>query len=115
MPRLIRRQPLLERIQGYLNPADLLLWLSEELESQGWDQLEKEWALPIGFTLNLVFLVARANSRGASGSYDDVFGDSRRETGWFSWLVSTLYLVLVETCGSNANGSATRPHSWSIF
>ncbi len=103
MPRLIRRQPLLERIQGYLNPADFLLWLSEEFESQGWDQLEKEWALPIGFILNLIFLVARANSRGASGSYDDVFGDSRREAGWFSWLVSTLYQVSGEICGRNAN------------
>ncbi len=103
MPRLIRRQPLLERIQGYLNPADLLLWLSEEFESQGWDQLEKEWAVPIGFILNLTFLVARANSRGASGSYDDVFGDSRRETGWFSWLVSTSYQDLGEIRGSNAH------------
>ena len=103
MPRLIRRQPLLERIQGYLNPADFLLWLSEEFESQGWDQLEKEWALPIGFILNLTFLVARANSRGASGSYDDVFGDSRRETGWFSWLVSALCQGFDETRGRNAN------------
>lgn len=115
MPRLIRRRPLIERIQGYLNPADLLLWLSEELESQGWDQLEKEWAIPIGFILNLIFLVARANSRGAPASYDDVFGDSRGETGWFSWLVSTLYQVFGETCGGNANTAATRPHFWSIF
>ena len=115
MPRLIRRQPLLERIQGYLNPADLLLWLSEELESHGWDQLEKEWALPIGFVLNLTFLVARANSRGTSESYDDVFGDTRRETGWFSWLVSTSYRISGEACGSNANSSATRLRSWSIF
>jgi hypothetical protein len=88
MPRLIRRQPLVERIKSYLNPADFLLWLSEELESHGWDQLEKEWAIPIGFALNLTFLVARGNSRGASRSYDDVFGDSKSETGWFSWLVS---------------------------
>lgn len=115
MPRLIRRQPLLERIQGYLNPADLLLWLSEEFESQGWDQLEKEWALPIGFVLNLTFIVARANSRGASDGYDDVFGDTRRGTGWFSWLVSTSYEFPGEARGSGANSSATRPRSWSIF
>lgn len=89
MPRLIRRQPLAERIKAYLNPADFLLWISEELESHGWDQLEKEWAIPIGFGLNLIFLIARANSRGASGTYDDVFGDSKSETGFFAWFVST--------------------------
>jgi hypothetical protein len=89
MPRLVRRTPLAERIKGYLNPADFLLWLSEELESHGWDQLEKEWAIPIGFGLNLIFLIARANSRGGSGSYDDVFGDVKSEAGWFNWLVST--------------------------
>lgn len=109
MPRLIRRQPLVERIKGYLNPADFLLWLSEELESHGWEQLEKEWATPIAFTLNLAFLVARANSRGARGGYDDVFGDSRREAGWFSWLVSTL--VCVEDHERNANISIIRPPS----
>jgi hypothetical protein len=90
MPRLIRRQPLVERIKAYLNPADFLLWLSEELESHGWDQLEKEWAIPIGLLLNLTFLVARANSYGTTGSYDDVFGDSKNGAGWFSWLVGTI-------------------------
>lgn len=90
MPRLIRRVPLVERIKGYLDPADFLLWLSEELESRGWDQLEKEWAIPIGFGLNLFFLIARANSRGRTGGYDDVFGDSRSAAGWSSWLVSVI-------------------------
>lgn len=88
MPRLIRRQTLGQRIQSYLNPADFLLWLSEELDSYGWDQLEKEWAIPIGFVLNLVFLTARANSGGKSQSYDDVFRDSRREISVLSWSVS---------------------------
>ncbi len=75
MPRFVRRQPLVDRIQAYLNPYDFLLWLSEELESNGWDQLEKEWATPIGITLNLVFLIARANTAATSTNYDDVFGD----------------------------------------
>jgi hypothetical protein len=111
MPRLIRRQPLLERIKGYLNPADFLLWLSEELEYHGWDQLEKEWAIPIGFALNLTFLVARANSRGASRSYDDVFGDRKSEAGWFSWLVSTFTRCVNQQC--IVNSSMTRPPSQS--
>jgi hypothetical protein len=89
MPRLIRRQPLADRIASYLNPADFLLWLSEELESHGWDQIEKEWAALIGFGLNLAFLIARANSRGGAGRYDDdVFGDRVPEAGWFGWFVS---------------------------
>jgi hypothetical protein len=112
MPRLIRRQPPLERIKSYLNPSDFLLWLSEELESQGWDQLEKEWAIPIGFVLNLVFLIARANSRGTSGSHDDVFGDSKIETGWFSWMVSTSAKVsILEKLSINIPCSLP---SWSI-
>jgi len=88
MPKLVRRQPLIERIRDYLNPIDFLIWLSEEIDSNGWDQLEKEWAIPIGFGLNLVFLIARANSGGRRASYDDVFGDDRSGSGWLSWLVS---------------------------
>lgn len=106
MPRLIRRQPLIERIQSYLNPADFLLWLSEELESNGWDQLEKEWAIPIGFALNLTFLIARANSRGETGSYDDVFGESKRGIGWFNWFVSTSVLS-EESHECESNGQAS--------
>ena len=115
MPRLIRRQPLVERIKGYLNPADFILWLSEELESHGWDQLEKEWAIPIGFILNLSFLVARANSGGGSRSHDDVFGDSRREPGWFSWLVSTSFrrVEVHEDIPDISDIFIIRPSSWS--
>ena len=86
MPKFVRRQPLFERIKAYLNPYDFLLWLSEELESNGWDQLEKEWAVPIGIVVNLVFLVARANTKNTSKSYDDVFGDING-VSWTAWLV----------------------------
>lgn len=87
MPRLVRRQPLAERIQSYLNPWDFLLWLSESIDGYDWDQLEKEWGLTLGVTLNLIFLVARANS-GSSGSeaIDDVFGDDDG-LPWLSWFV----------------------------
>ena len=86
MPKYVRRQPLVERIKANLNIYDFLLWLSEEIDSHGWDQLEKEWAIPIGVVLNVVFLVARANSKSASTGYDDVFGDVSGP-GWLSWLV----------------------------
>ena len=94
MPRLIRRRPLAERIKSYLNPLDFLLWLSEELDSSDWDQWQRDWAVPIGFGANVVFLIARANSGGGSGrgGGDDVFGDDVGGVGWLSWFVSALQL-----------------------
>lgn len=87
MPPVVRRQPLFERVKAFLNPLDFLLWLSEELDANGWDQLEKEWAIPIGLGLNVVFLIARANSNHAARKYDDVFGESTAGSGWLGWLV----------------------------
>ncbi|KAG8531649.1 uncharacterized protein KY384_003280 [Bacidia gigantensis] len=87
-PRLIRRRPLRERIQAYLDPWDFLFWLSEKLDSSEWDQLQKEWATPIGILLNLAFLVARANSKYAlSPTDDDVFSDELYRARWSTWLV----------------------------
>ncbi len=91
MPRLVRRQPLAERIKSYLNPLDFLLWLSEEFDSNDWDQWQKAWAIPLGIIFNFVFLIARANTGGSSGRRrgDDVFGDDSGASGWLSWFVST--------------------------
>ena len=87
-PRLIRRRPLADRIKAYLNPLDLLLWLSEELDSNDWDQWNKEWAYPIGILLNVVFLIARANTAYSTGiGRDDVFGDDVVYTPWVTWFV----------------------------
>jgi hypothetical protein len=87
MPRLVRRQPLSERIKAYLNPLDFLLWLSEEFDSNDWDQFEKDWALPLGAALNIVCLIARANSgRRTSRVEDDVFGDDNNAS-FVTWLV----------------------------
>ena len=95
MPRLIRRRPLAERIKSYLNPWDFLLWLSEEIDTNDWDHLERNWALPVGVALNLVFLIARANSKSSGRQVvDDVFGE---EAGvpWLNWLVRR-YLRIVQ-------------------
>jgi hypothetical protein len=88
MPPVVRRQPLLERIQAFLNPLDFLLWLSEELDINGWERLEKEWAIPIGVGLNVVFLIARANANLGARRSDDVFGEPTTGNGWLVWLVS---------------------------
>lgn len=98
MPRLVRRRPLTERILSHLNPYDFLLWLSEEFEAGDWDQLEKNWALPIGIALNVVFLIARANSRsGGSKAIDDVFGDddSASLRGWLVCYHSPFFTSLL--------------------
>ena len=86
MPRLIRRRPLRERLQSYLNPWDFLLWLSEEFDTTDWEQWEKDWAIPLGITLNAAFLIARAKSQSGSQVYDDIFGDNGT-TSWLGWFV----------------------------
>lgn len=101
MPRLVRRQPLAERIRSYLNPLDFLLWLSEEIDANAWDQFEKDWALPLGVVLNLTFLIARANSRSSgTRAIDDVFGDDDG-VPWMSWFAS--FIVHLLACFSASN------------
>lgn len=97
MPRLVRRQPLVERIKSYLNPLDFLLYLSEELDSGDWDQWEKDWAIPLGIGLNLIFLIARANSRGNENQIqDDVFGEVSQRS-WLGWFVCHGFSLFVYT------------------
>ena len=92
-PRLIRRQPLIERIKSKLDPYDFLLWISEELDSSWLEQFEKEWAIPTGLLLNVIFVIARANSRGGRSSHDPVFEDDNGHGsgGFMSWLVWLLF------------------------
>ena len=91
-PRLIRRRPLAERLRAYLDPADFLIWLSEEVDSGDWDTWQKDWATVIGIGLNLLFLVARSNVGHSSKSYDDVFGDEQRSNSWLAWPVCVHHL-----------------------
>ena len=86
--RLIRRRPLWQRLKAYFDPLDFLLWLSEELETSDWEEWQKEWATPIGIGMNLVMLIARANSSNSSSGYgNDVFAEDVRRTGWVAWFV----------------------------
>lgn len=90
MPRLVRRTPLLDRVKAYLDPLDFLLWLSEELTTQDWDDFNKQWATPTGIVFNVLFMIARSNSSASSQDYSgDVFGDdsSTSGTGWLAWFV----------------------------
>lgn len=91
MPRLVRRAPLSERLKAYLDPYDFLLWLSEELNDDTYDEWLQAWATPLGVALNFLFVLARGASKtGGSRGRDDVFGDAdSNSSGWFSWLVCT--------------------------
>jgi len=88
--RLVRRAPLSERIKAYLNPWDFLLWASEELNGNDWDDFDKKWAMPTGVVMNIIFMLARANASGPRSRGDEVFADyhERRGSGWLSWFVS---------------------------
>ena len=90
MPRLVRRKPFYERIKDFLNPGDLLLWLSEEFETRDWDS--KQVGTPLALGLHLVILLARANSASSYGKgRDDVFGDYDSGSSWLSYIVSCLH------------------------
>ncbi|PYH95997.1 hypothetical protein BO71DRAFT_189609 [Aspergillus ellipticus CBS 707.79] len=115
MPRLVRRRPLAERIASYLNPLDFLLWLSEEIDTHDWDQFEKDWALPVGVALNLVFLVARANSQSSSSqAIDDVFGDDG-STGLLSWFASFVVHFLTFFSAFNTFYTFYRKRHYRMF
>jgi hypothetical protein len=109
MPPLVRRRPLLERIQAYLDPWDLLLWLSEELNDDAHEELLNNWATQIGVALNFLFIIARGASKpGDSRGSDDVFGDidGKSRSGWFAWLVSILECVWLQIVGARLTVSA---------
>lgn len=89
--RVVRRTPLTTRVKAYLNPLDFLLWISEELNSNDWDDFQEQWAASIGLIFNILFMVARSNASSKSSTRgDDIFGDhdERKGNGWMSWMVS---------------------------
>ena len=86
--RLVRRRPLSERIQTMLNPLDLYLWLSEEIQTFDWDS--KTFGTRFGLAANFIFFVARANLGGRE-DIDDVFSDNS-SNGWVTYLVSQAHI-----------------------
>lgn len=96
MPRIVRRRPFLERVQGFFDPWDLFLYVCEELNDDAYEELLNNWATPIGIALNAVFIIARGSSKAGQANdvfVDDVFADfeGKNSSGWFSWVVSIPY------------------------
>lgn len=96
-PRLVRKEPLMTRLKSYFDPLDFLLWASEELNSNDFEDVFRQWSIPAGVSLNFSFMLARANSGGPGVDRgDDVFGDyhARRGSGWLVWFVRSRSYIL---------------------
>lgn len=115
MPRLVRRAPLSERLKAYLDPYDLLLWISEELNDDTYDELLNAWSTVIGIALNFLFVLARGASKPGSNRRDDVFGDTGSGSGWFSWFAAFLVHLLTLLSGLNAAFAFFRKRHYRLF
>lgn len=71
--KLIRHQTFLQRLSTY--PQDLLLSLNESYELLEWDNLSDTLSIPLGITLNVLYILARLDQYGQTSSYHekDVF------------------------------------------
>ncbi|KAI4204858.1 MAG: hypothetical protein LQ350_000924 [Teloschistes chrysophthalmus] len=116
MPRLIRRRPLTERISALLNPLDWLLRLSEGFDPNDWEDWQKYWSSTIGIALNILFLIARANTGATSrGRGDDVFGDDEPSVGLITWLAKVLVYILSLLSFGNAAYTFYRQRHYRLF
>ncbi|KAK6853264.1 hypothetical protein PG995_010076 [Apiospora arundinis] len=109
--RLVRKRPLMERVKASLNIMDLLLWLSEEIETRDWNS--NVVGTQLGLAFNFAFLIARANS-GRKTAVDDVFSDEI-ESGWVVFLVGTIVWFLVGFSAVNAFYTMNRTRKYRLF
>ena len=95
MPRVIRRQTLLQRVSALLNPLDHLLQLATDYEAIDWDNWQNTWGTPLGIVLNVFCLVARGQSdKFHRTGVDDVFraqSGSSGMTAGLSYFVRSIY------------------------
>ncbi|KAL1840151.1 hypothetical protein VTJ49DRAFT_767 [Mycothermus thermophilus] len=110
--RLIRRQPLGQRLRAMLNPMDFYLWLSEEIQTFDWDS--KAFGTRFGIACNFLFMLARANAGETRSAVDDVFGDDPAN-GWFTLAANALQWVFIAISLLNAFYAMTRSRSYRLF
>ncbi|ROW14548.1 hypothetical protein VPNG_03221 [Cytospora leucostoma] len=111
MPRIIRRRPLIERIKSALDPWDLFLWLSEEIETR--DLGSKSLGTQLGVALNFIFLISRANGA-HSTDVDDVFSDSTG-SGWLTYFAWTVSWMLAAFSTWNLSYTFWRSRAYRFF
>ncbi len=117
MPPLVRRRPLLKRLQDHLDPQDLLLQLAETLNDDAYDEWLQAWVVPIGCACNALFVIARLARRPSFRGQDDVFGDidSRTRSGWFTWTAALLIPALSIICCVNTLFTFFRKRQYRLF
>ncbi|KAF2774300.1 hypothetical protein EJ03DRAFT_322893 [Teratosphaeria nubilosa] len=117
MPRLVRRRPIIDRLRELLDPWDALLWLSEILSDDTYDDWLQFYSIPIGLSLNFIFVIARGiSANGRPGQSDDVFGDPASEgSGWFTWFAMFILQVLVIGSVANAVWVFVRVRKYRLF
>ncbi|KAH9826188.1 Protein of unknown function (DUF2418) [Teratosphaeria destructans] len=117
MPRLVRRRPVTDRLKELLDPWDTLLWLSEILNDDTYDEWLQFYSIPIGISLNIIFVIARGiSANGRPGQSDDVFGDSANErSGWFAWFATLLVQALAMGSMANAVWVFVRTRKYRLF
>ncbi|ROW09815.1 hypothetical protein VMCG_02660 [Cytospora schulzeri] len=111
MPRIVRRRPLLERIKSALDPWDLFLWISEEIETR--ELGSKSMGTEIGIALNAIFLITRANSA-HSTDVDDVFGDAG-DSDWLAYIASSFSWLLAALSTWNLIYTFWRSRAYRFF
>lgn len=111
-PRLVRRQPLPERISAWLNPLDLLLHISTWFSSFDWDGVQYSLATPMGIFLNLVCFIARASSdnNGRRRGAGDVLRRGAGGTSLDGWGAAISYSVCVSSSASTGEGDTFLCH-----
>lgn len=71
------------------------MWASEELNSNDWDDFAKSYATSLGLSMNVIFIIAKANTGSSSkGDGDDVFREIGSGSGWFKWFAGLVVLSL---------------------
>ncbi|KAF2704328.1 hypothetical protein K504DRAFT_462890 [Pleomassaria siparia CBS 279.74] len=117
MPPLVRRAPLLERIKAYLDPWDWLMWASEELNSNDWEDFSTNYASSLGIGMNVLFMIAKANvGQSTNSKVDDVFGSYQKSrSGWFKWFMGVVVAVLSALAFLNGFYTFYRKRHYRLF
>lgn len=91
MPRVVRRQPFLQRLGSFLNPLDHLLRLATDYEAFDWDNWQNTWGTPLGILLNVFCLISRGQAdKFRRAGVDDVF---RQQSGSSGMTAGLSYFV----------------------
>ena len=112
--RLVRRAPLAERIKAYIDPWDWLMWISEELNTNDWEEFAQDYAIPLGCGMNFIFVVAQANASNGTANNDVLVGTGGG-SGWFGWFCRIFVILLSSLALLNGFFTFSRKRHYRLF